>query len=193
MERHTFPLLVLILNSVLVAAMGLAGLTGLLFAGEWVIVGASTLAVVLFPGALFTLHWLRWLIDIPAVFAADAGHRLLTVVLVYLSGLFVHILVLGWVALAVWWITADRPTWAALAWGYAVVTGPLMFVVLRPFGYPLLLMLFFLAQLTYPAAWALLHFRLAAPEEVLGGIGLIALATPVIQFSRRWQVHTAPD
>jgi hypothetical protein len=193
MERHTFPLLVLILNSVLVAAMGLAGLAGMLFAGEWGTVGASLLAVVLFPGALFALHWLRWLIDIPAVFAAEAGHRLLTALLVYLAGLFVHCLVLGWVVLAVWWIAADRPSWAALAWGYAVVTGPLMVVVLRPFGYPLLLMLFFLAQLTYPVAWALLHFQLAAPAEVLAGIGLVALATPVIQFSRRWQAHTAPD
>ena len=193
MERHTVPLLVLILNSVLVITAGVAGLTGMLFAGEWGIVGASVLAAVLFPATFLTLHWLTWLIGIPAILAADGGHRLLTRLLVYLSGLFVHCLVLGWVALAVWWIAAERPSWAALAWGYAVVTAPLTFVVLRPFGYPLLLLLFFLAQLTYAAAWALLHLRLAATEEVLGAIGVLALVAPLIEFSRRWQRHTAPD
>lgn len=193
MERHTFPLLVLILNLVLVAVAGLAGLAGMLLAGEWGIVGISMVAAVLYPGALLMLHWLTWLIAIPAVLAADGGHRLLTALLVYLGGLFVHCLVLGWVALAVWWLAAERPTWAALAWGYAVVTAPLMVVVLRPFGYPLLLMLFFLAQVAYAAAWTLLHYRLAAPEAVLGAIGVLALLSPLIEFSRRWQRHTAPD
>jgi hypothetical protein len=193
MERHAFPLLVLLLNSALIVAAGLAGLVGMLLAGEWGIVGASVLAAILYPTALLTLHWLTWLIGIPAVLAADGGHRRLAALLDYLCGLFVTGLVLGWSALAVWWIAADRPTWAALGWGYAVVTAPLVAVVLRPFGYPLLLMLFFLAQAVYAAAWALLHYRLAAPDEVLAAIGVLGLLAPLVQFSRRWQRHTAPD
>lgn len=193
MERHTFPLLVLMLNSALVVMAGLAGFIGMLLAGEWGVVGASAVVAVLYPATLLTLHWLTWLISIPAVLAEDGGHRLLTGLLVYLCGLFVTCLVLGWVALALWWIAAGRPTWAALAWGYAVVTAPLIVVVLRPFGYPLLLMLFFLAQITYAAAWALLHYRLAALDEMLGAIAVLALVSPLIQFSRRWQRHTAPD
>lgn len=193
MERHTFPLLVLMLNSALAVAAGLAGFIGMLLAGEWAVVGVSVVAAVLYPGAFFALHWLTWLIGIPAVLAEDGGHRRLIAVLVYLWGLLVHALVLGWAALAVWWIAADRPTWAALAWGYAVVTAPLIVVVLRPFGYPLLLMLFFLVQMAYAVAWTLLHYRLAAPDEVLGAIAVLALVSPLIQFSRRWQRHTAPD
>jgi hypothetical protein len=193
MERHTFPLLVVILDSALVAVAGAAGFAGMLLAGEWAVVGGSVLAAVLYPTTLLTLHWLTWLIGIPAVLAADGGHRLLTALLGYLSGLFVAVLVLGWVALVLWWIAADRPTWAALAWGYAVVTAPLMVVVLRPFGYPLLLLLFFMAQFAFAAAWALLHFRLAGPVEALGAIGVLALVSPLVQFSRRWQRHTAPD
>lgn len=192
MERHAFPLLVVLLNSALVLVAGLAGLAGMLLAGEWDTVGAGILAAALYPGALFTLHWLTLLFGVPAVLAEDGGYRLLTTLLVYLGGLLVHCLVLGWVALVIWWI-ADRPTWAALAWGYAVVTGPLMVVVLRPFGYPLLLMLFFLAQVTYVGAWASLHFQLATPAGALGAIAVLALVAPAIQFSRRWRRLIAPD
>jgi hypothetical protein len=193
MERHTFPLLVVLLNTALVIAAGVAGSIGMLLAGQWAVVGASLVAAILYPAGLLTLHWLTWLIGIPAVLADDAGHRWLAMLLAYLLGLFVSGLVLGWVALAVWWIAADRATWAALAWGYAVVTAPLIVVVLRPFGYPLLLMLFFLAQAAYAGAWALLHFRLAAPDEALAVIGALALVAPLVQFSRRWQRHTTPD
>lgn len=50
-----------------------------------------------------------------------------------------------------WSIGAREPAWAALAWGYALASAPLLAVVLRPAGYPLLVLLMLVAQLLYPA------------------------------------------
>jgi hypothetical protein len=193
MENHTRPLLLLLLNVLLIAGAGLYGLVGMLMEGRWWVMATSLVAALGFPVALVTLHWLRWLIDIPALFAADARLRLLTALLVYLSGLFIHVLVLGWTAFTLWWVVVGHPSLAALAWGYAVTTGPLLLVILRPFSYPLMLWLYLLAQILFVIGWTLLHLGLATAMEVLSGIALAAVVSPLVQFSRRWQERTQPD
>lgn len=193
MKNPALPLLALIVNALFIAAAGLAGAVGLLLAGGGWMVIASVCAAIACPAAFVALHWLRWLTDIPAMLAGQARWHLLALAFAYLSGLVVHALVLGWVALAVWWIAPGTPGWAALAWGYAVVSGPLLLIVLRPFSYPLLLLLVFVAQVLYPLAWGALHYANFSAEQVLVAIGLIALIGPLVQFSRRWQVLTAPD
>ena len=192
-EERCTALLALILNVLLVAAAGLAGAVGLLLAGGGWVVLSSACAAIAFPLTFVTLHWLRWLTDIPAMLASQARWHFPAAVFAYLSGLIVHALVLGWVAVAVWWIAPGTPGWAALAWGYAVVSGPLLLIVLRPFSYPQLLLPVFTAQMLYPLAWGALHYANFAAEQVVAAIGLIALAGPLIQFSRRWQALTAPD
>jgi len=193
MKNPALLLLALILDALLVAAAGVAGAIGLLLAGGGWIVLVSLCAAIACPATLVMLHWLRWLTDIPAMLASQARWHLIAVVLAYLSGLIVHVLVLGWVALALWWIASATPGWAALAWGYAVVSGPLLLVVLRPFSYPQFLLLVFTAQIVYPLAWGALHYAHFSGQQVLAAIGLIALTGPLVQFSRRWQVLTAPD
>lgn len=193
MKNPALLLLALIVDVLLVAAAGLAGAVGLLLAGGGWMVLVSLCAAIAYPTALVMLHWLRWLTDIPAMLASQARWHFLAVAFAYLSGLIVHALVLGWVALAVWWIAPGTPGWAALAWGYAVVSGPLLLVVLRPFSYPQFLLLVFTAQILYPLAWGALHYANFSVEQVLAAIGVIALSGPLIQFSRRWQALTAPD
>ena len=190
--RPALPLLALILNALLIAAAGVAGAVGMLLAGGGTIVIVSLCAAIACPATLAMLHWLRWLTDIPAMLARQARWHFFAIVFAYLSGLIVHALVLGWVALAVWWI-APTPGWAALAWGYAVVAAPLLLIVLRPFSYPLFLLLMLVAQALYPLAWGAMHLAHLSTEHVLAAIGLIALIGPLLQFSRRWQALTAPD
>ena len=193
MSSPLLPLLALVVNALLVVVAGFAGGIGLLLAGEWGIVALGVAAAVVFPLALVALHWLRWLIDIPAMLASDARQHWLAALLAYVAGVFVSALVLGWPALAFWWIAGAAPAWAALAWGYALVAGPLLLVIVRPFGYPFMVLLAFLAQLAYPLAWGLLHLAGVAPENIVAGIGVLALVCPLIEFSRRWQETTAPD
>jgi hypothetical protein len=193
MDNHTRPLLLLLLNAVLILGAGLAGLVGMVADGRWLLVAGSLLAALAYPAVLLALHWLRWLIDIPAMFAADARHQLLASLLVYLSDMFVHCLVLGWTALVFWWIVDGRPAVSALAWGYALSAGPLLAVLLRPSGYPLLVLAFGVAQAAFVIGWILLRFELASTEQVLAGLALLTLLAPLIQFSRRWQNATRPD
>lgn len=193
MTSPLLPLLALIVNVLIAAVAGICGGIGLLLAGEWRILVISIAAAVVYPATLVTLHWLRWLIDIPAMLASQARYQFLASILFYFSGLFINVLVLGWVALALWWVAPATPAWAALAWGYALVAGPLLLVIVQPFGYPLLVLLAFIAQASYPLAWGLLRLAGVAPEQVVAGIAVLALVCPLIQFSRRWQVMTAPD
>lgn len=193
MDSHLRPLAAVILNGLLIAAAGLFGIVGLLVAGEWRIVGTSLAAVIAFPFVLLTLHWLRWLLDIPAALCADIGYRLLAGLLAYLADLFVSAMVIGWVAAAVFLVAADNPGWSALVWGYAIVAGPLLFLFMRPGGYPMMVWLYFVAQIAYPVAWGLLRLGLLSLDAVFIALALLAALAPLIEFSRRWRRHTAPD
>lgn len=187
------PLLLLLGNLLLVAVAGLCGGIGLLLAGEWAAVTVGLAAGVLYPLVLLLLHWLRWLIDIPAMFASQARWRLTAAVLDYLSGVYVSILVLGWLSGIVWSILALHPPWAALCWGYALVAGPLLLVILSPAGYPFLMLLVMVAQALYPLAWILFCLAGAPIEYLLQAIAVVALLLPLVEFSVRWQLLTRPD
>lgn len=90
-----YPLLLLVLNLLLVAVCGICGGIGLLLAGESTVLFLGLLAGIAYPLALIALHWLKWLIDIPAILADGANWRSVTALLAYLSALFTSTLVLG--------------------------------------------------------------------------------------------------
>lgn len=187
------PLLLLLGNLLLVAVSGLAGGIGLLLAGEWKAVIVGLAAGLAYPVALLLLHWLRWLIDIPAMFASQARWHLTAAILNYLSDLFVSLLVLSWLMCIAWGILALNPPWAALCWGYALVAGPLLLVILSPAGYPLLMLLVMVAQGLYPLAWILFRLADVPVEYLLQAIAVLALLLPLVEFSSRWQSATRPD
>jgi len=193
MNSRLLPLKILILNICLIVVAGLAGLAGMLLDGEWQIPAISIVAALLLPSILVTLHWLRLLLDIPAMLASDARFNLLTRLLAYLSGVFTFALCLGWLALAIWWIAAHHPGWAGLAWGYAIVAAPLLMVLLSPAGYPLLVLAVMVSQILYPFAWLILRFAWLSPQQVVYSVALLALLLPLIQFWRRWQLLARPD
>ena len=192
-SRQLMPLAIAGLDALLMICAGLIGGVGMLWDGEWWCVASSLGAAIVFPSVLFILHWLRLLTDIPAMFAADARLPLLADLFGYVSDLFIHALVLGWLAWVFWWVAAERPTTAALLWGFAVVSGPLLTVVFRPLGYPMLAWACIVAQLAWPLAWACAHYRLLTSDETLMAIGTLVFVSPLIGLSRRWQRFTAPD
>jgi hypothetical protein len=187
------PLAIAVGDFLLVVLAGLLGGAGMLWDGEWWRVITSLGAAIVFPVVLFIFHWLRLLTDIPAMFAADARMDWLADLFGYVSDVFVHALILGWLGLVFWWIGSERPTTPALLWGFAVVSGPLLSVIFRPLGYPMLAWACVVAQLAWPLAWACAHYRLLAADEVLIGMGALALISPLIGFSCRWQRFSAPD
>lgn len=193
MSRPLLPLAIIVIDAILVVLAGLVGGAMMLSDGAWWRVVTSLAAAIVFPTLLFVLHWLRLLTDIPAMFAADARLGRLADLLGYLSNVFVHALVLGWLALAFCWIAAGQATIPALLWGFAIVSGPLLVVVLRPLGYPMLAWSCLVAQLAWPLLWASAHYHLLSTEQALLGIGVLLLVSPLIGFSRRWQRLTAPD
>ena len=192
-RSQLLPLAIGVVDALLVILAGFIGGAGMLWDGEWQRVASGLGAAIIFPMVLFVFHWLRLLIDIPAMFAKDAHMDLFADLLGYVSDVFVHALILGWLALVFWWISAERPTTYALLWGFAVVSGPLLWVVFRPLGYPMLAWACVVAQLAWPLAWACVHYDLLTTDEVLMGIGVIALFSPLIGFSRRWKRFVAPD
>jgi hypothetical protein len=185
-------LLLLVLNLLLVAVSAICGGLALVFSGQWLEVFVGLAAGLAYPAVLMTLHWLKWLIDIPAMLASDARWRLASAVLTYLSGLFASALVLGWLALVTWGVLGATPAWAALAWGYALVGGPLLLVLLRPAGYPLLVLLGLAAQCLYPIAWAMFHLAGLGMGEILRAIAVVTAVLPLVQFWPRWQSATRP-
>lgn len=192
-SSQLLPLAIAVVDALIVLVAGVIGGAGMLWNGEWQRVASSLGAAIIFPTVLFVFHWLRLFIDIPAMFAQDAHMDLLADLLGYVSDVFVHALILGWLALVFWWIGAEQPTTSSLLWGFAIVAGPLLGVVFRPLGYPMLAWACVVAQLAWPLAWSCTRFRILAADEVLVGIGALVLLSPLIGFSRRWQRFSAPD
>ena len=155
---HTFPLFVAVLNALLIGLSGLVAAVWMLLDGHWGGLGLGLAAAVLMPPVFSLVFMLRWLFDLGALFAADGGHRALTLASSVLSSLFTHLLVLGW-----GWLVFDQAAVAPLAgarllWGYAVMAAPLLFLVAMPFHTPIMVWLFLLVQGLYlvSAVWLVL-------------------------------------
>jgi len=188
-RSQLLPLAIAVADALIVLVAGVIGGAGMLWNGEWHRVASSLGAAIIFPLILFVFHWLRLLIDIPEMFARDAHMGLLADLLGYVSDVFVHALILGWLALVFWWIGAEGPAVYALLWGFAIVSGPLLSVVFRPLGYPMLAWACIVAQLAWPLAWSCTRFRILAAEEVLIGIGALVLLSPLATLFSAGLMH----
>ena len=188
-----WPIALIIINLCFVGLAGMAGAAGLLLAGEWQAVLLGLAAGMAIPFGLPLLHWLRWLFDIPAMFAHDARWHRLAAIFAYLADLFVCLLMLGWLAAVVHWIAPIDPAWAALCWGHALAAGPLLLIVLLPAGYPLLMLLVAVIQIAWPLAWAAHRLAGIPIDSLLDAIGLLILLLPLVEFLPRWRAWTRPD
>lgn len=187
-KHPLLPLKFLLADLLLVSVAAVTGITGLALHEEWLLLLGGFVAVLAFPIALACVHWLRWLIDIPALLLGQSGWRLLMTCLHYIADVFVSLLIFGWLALVLLTVAGgllseheEIPGWVSLTWGFAITSGPLTLMLLRPSGYPLLFLLCLLGQLAYPIGWGLIQWDIDWLNLMLGVL-LLALIAPLLGY-----------
>ena len=155
--------LLLLLNTIVSAIV----LIWLVVLGNWGDIGKGIVWVVVMPFAFSLASVPRLAMIWACTLLAERGFRTLALFLGWLSFLYLHLLIIGWVVVVCFeYEEAVDNRIPRLLWGWAVVTTPLMFMAKFETDDPYTSLLLFLVQIAY----------LGLVVCILTGTGIIPMA-----------------
>jgi len=185
-EKQLLPLAVAIANGILIAVAGLAGAFGMLVTGGWLALLLGVLGLLAAPLVLRWLLFGTWLLALPSMFASHHGHQRTGRLFWYLTDLYCALLIALWSGAVLWLVFRGSAPWWSLAWGYAVAFGPQFVLCVMPFSPPVVVLLFFVAQVAFACAWVLIAMGVIGMGEAVWAALTLSLAVPVVTQTSRW-------
>jgi len=156
-----------------VPATGLLVLLSLLVVGYWLAIRWDILvALILVVVLVIPIKRYEFAVNLP--FDLEP-YRIVTALLIAL-----------WSGAVLWLVFRGSAPWWSLAWGYAVAFGPQFVLCVMPFSPPVVVLLFFVAQVAFACAWVLIAMGVIGMGEAVWAALTLSLAVPVVTQTSRW-------